>query len=167
MVKNLDENGKGDPFLLDHIGLDLWRPALAWRARLTAEMVARGHDWYGDARHAVAAALHPNGMPQSVLVTKMGMTKQAVQQLLDGLEADGIVRREPDPNDRRGKLVVYTAKGRAAVRDSTAIKRTIERDVRQALGDARFEALKKTLREVTTAIEGEGAERARDSLPRP
>lgn len=151
MVKSLDEN-KGDPYLLDHIGLDLWRAALAWRERLTVEMVGRGHAWYGDARHAVAAALHPSGMPQSELVARMGMTKQAVQQLLDGLEVDGIVRREPDPNDRRGKLVVYTAKGRAAVRDATAIKRAIERDIRTALGDARFEAMKKALSEATEAI---------------
>ena len=150
MVKSLDDTK--DHFLLDHIGLDLWRPALAWRRRLEAEMVARGHRWYGDARHAVAAHLHPEGSPQSELVAKMGMTKQAVQQLLDGLEADGIIRREPDPNDRRGKRVVYTAKGRAAVRDATAIKRAIEADIRKQLGVRAFEALRATLRAVTEAI---------------
>ena len=44
--------------------------------------------------------------------------------------------------------------GGAAVRDSTAIKRAIEQDIRTTLGDKRFEALKKTLAEVTAAIAG-------------
>jgi DNA-binding MarR family transcriptional regulator len=145
MVKALDDE---DPLLLDHIGVDLWRAASAWRERLHAEMVARGHGWYGDARGAVAAHLEPGGMAQAALVARMGLTKQAVQQLVDGLEADGIVRREPDPEDGRGKRVVYTPRGRAALRDAVTVKRAIEADFRRALGDRAFEALRSALRKL-------------------
>lgn len=144
MVKSLDDKH----LLVDHIGLDLWRAAAAWRDRHHAEMVARGHAWYGDARSGVAAHLNPRGMAQSELVEKMGISKQAVQQLLDGLEADGIVTREPDPQDGRGKRVVYTARGLAAVSDSVKVKRAIERDYRQRLGDRTVDALVTSLRKL-------------------
>jgi DNA-binding MarR family transcriptional regulator len=141
LVKSLD-----DPLLVDHVGVDLWRAATAWRERLHSEMVARGHAWYGDARGAVAAHLDPRGMSQSELVRRMGTTKQAVQQLLDGLEADDIVVREPDPDDGRGRRVVYTERGKAALRDAVKVKRAIERDYRARLGSAGFEALVAALR---------------------
>src|ERR1051325_8377172 len=108
MVKRLDDMRD---LLVDHVGLDLWRAAIAWRERLHGEMVARGHAWYGDARSGIAAHLDPAGSWQSERVERMRLSKQAVQQLLDGLESDGVVRRVPDPEDGRGKRVVYTAKG--------------------------------------------------------
>jgi DNA-binding MarR family transcriptional regulator len=144
MVKTLDDTHLVD----DHIGLDLWRAAVSWRDRLNAEMVGRGHAFYGDARSAVAAHLNPSGMPQAELVRRMGMTKQAVQQLLDGLESDGIIVREPDPSDGRGKRIVYTQRGRAALKDAAKVKREIERDYRARLGGAALETLKRSLRKL-------------------
>jgi DNA-binding MarR family transcriptional regulator len=149
MVKKLDET----PLLDQHIGLDLWRAAWAWRDRLHAEMVRRGHAWYGDARGAVAAHLPPNGLAQSELVRRMGTTKQAVQQLLDGLQADGIVTREPDPNDRRSRRILYTARGLAAQRDAVAVKQTIESEYRARLGEASFRSLRSSLRKLTSTEE--------------
>jgi DNA-binding MarR family transcriptional regulator len=49
-----------------------------------------------------------------------------VQQTLDELEARGIVRRELDPEDRRGRIVRYTRAGQAALADGDRIKRNIE-----------------------------------------
>jgi len=144
MVKQLDDKHP----LADHIGLDLWRAATGWRRRLHSEMAARGHTWYGDARGAVVAFLDPGGMSQSELVARMGMTKQAVQQLLDGLESDGVVVRKLDPNDGRSWRIAYTARGMLAIRDAVKVKRAIERVYRSELGDAGFEALRRALRKL-------------------
>ncbi len=142
MVKKLDEKDRDDhPLLPEHVGVDLWRAALAWRERLHSEMVARGHAWYGDARSVIAQHLDPRGMTQAALVGRVGSSKQAVQQLLDSLEADGIVRREADPNDGRSKRVVYTKKGLAALRDAVDVKRAIEAEYRVKLGAGRYAAL--------------------------
>jgi len=145
LVKHLDDN---HPLLPDHVGVDLFKAALSWKARLESAMVARGHAWYGDARSAVAAHLDPRGLPQSELVARMGLTKQAVQQLLDSLEADGIVRREADPADGRSKRVVYTAKGLRALHDGVEVKRAIETEYRDKLGPRAYEAFVSALRKL-------------------
>lgn len=147
MVKKIDDD---HPLLPDHVGVDLWRAAMAWRERLHGEMVRRGHAWYGDARGAVAASLDPRGMSQAELGRRMKLTKQAVQQLLDGLEADGIVRREPDPEDGRGKRVVYTKKGLAALEEAVRVKREIEADYRERLGTRGFDALVAALKKLAS-----------------
>lgn len=54
--------------------------------------------------------LTPGALSRSTMVTSGGMTKR-----LDRLEAGGLIRREPDPDDRRGKLIALTAAGRALV----------------------------------------------------
>ncbi len=142
MAKKIDTS---HPLLPDHVGVHLWAAATAWRERLHAEMVARGHAWYGDARGQIAAHLDPRGMSQAELARRMQLSKQAVQQLLDQLEEEGIVKREPDPEDGRGKRVVYTKKGLAALQAAVVVKRAIEADYRKRLGAKGLESLVRAL----------------------
>jgi DNA-binding MarR family transcriptional regulator len=55
-------------------------------------------------------ALSPGQLGAQTLVTSGTMTNR-----IDRLEGRGLVRREPDPNDRRGVRVVLTETGRACV----------------------------------------------------
>jgi DNA-binding MarR family transcriptional regulator len=59
--------------------------------------------------------LTPGELSNSTMVTSGGMTK-----LLDRLERRRLIRRAPDPRDRRGKLIVLTAEGRALVDEAVA-----------------------------------------------
>jgi DNA-binding MarR family transcriptional regulator len=54
--------------------------------------------------------LTPTALTRSMMVTSGGTTKR-----LDRLEAQGLVRRNPDPNDRRGTLVTLTDNGLATI----------------------------------------------------
>jgi DNA-binding MarR family transcriptional regulator len=45
------------------------------------------------------------------LADAAGVTRATMTGLIDTLERDGLVKREPDPNDRRMMSVVLTAKG--------------------------------------------------------
>ena len=47
------------------------------------------------------------------LAEMAGVTRATMTGLVDTLEKDGYVRREPDPNDRRAMLVHLTPKGEA------------------------------------------------------
>jgi DNA-binding MarR family transcriptional regulator len=140
MVKHLDEK------LPDHIGWRLWQASRAWQAEFAAAMRAAGHGWFTEARAGLLGNIPRGGMRQAALIDRSAISKQAVQQLLDGLEADGVVERLPDPRDRRGKLVRYTSKGLDALRDGDRIKLEIEQGYVARLGSQRFAALMDALR---------------------
>ena len=138
MVKKLDDNSF--PPLIDHAGWRLARLFRQWKIEFDAEMVALGHGFMAEARGAVIGHLRPAGAPQAAIATSLGISKQAVQQLVDELEAEGVVSRIPNPEDARGKLVILTARGAEAIREGNRVKRQIEQRYRERLGEARFNA---------------------------
>lgn len=135
MVKSLDDN----PELLDHVGWRIWQAAQAWKAEFEAGMVASGHPWFAEARANLLAHLDREGTPQAQLVARMGVTKQAVQQFVDELVADGIVERRANPDDRRGKVVRFTKHGLRVLNDANRVKRRIQRRYASILGEAGFD----------------------------
>lgn len=108
-----------------------------------------GHGWFTDARANLLAHVARAGTPQSALIARMGISKQAVQQLIDGLVAEGILERIGDPDDSRSRIVRYTAEGAKAMRDADRIKREIEDEYRARLGDEHLELLMALLRDMT------------------
>lgn len=132
----------------DHIGWTLWRATLAWRKDFLAGMVVAGHAWFAQARGNIMVYVGPNGIRQADLAEKAGLTKQAVQQFVDELEADGIVHRTRDEKDARARWVRLTPAGEAAMRDADRIKTEIEGRWRARLGPEAFDQLDRLLRQV-------------------
>jgi DNA-binding MarR family transcriptional regulator len=136
MVKKIDDHPW--PETLDHVGWLLWQATQRWKAELDAGLVEVGYPWAAEARANIIMHVGRSGIRQSELVRRMGLSKQAVQQLLDDLVKDGVVERKGDPEDRRGKLIVFTAAGRKLLADSNRVKRAIEARYREVLGPERF-----------------------------
>jgi DNA-binding MarR family transcriptional regulator len=90
-----------------------------------------------------------DGTRASVIAERSGLTRQAITQIVDELEAAGVVTREPDPQDGRAKRIVYTPAGRAAFGESRARIAAIERAWREQLGTERWQALRAALLELT------------------
>jgi DNA-binding MarR family transcriptional regulator len=67
--------------------------------------------------------------------------KSNVTQLVDRLEADGLVSRAADPVDRRSRLAVVTAAGRQAWERGRAIHQDAERELFAMLTDDEGAAL--------------------------
>ena len=65
---------------------------------------------------------------------------------IDRLEKRGLVRRKPDPNDRRGVNVSLTAKGRELIDDAIQYRLDSARDSLQALSSAQQRELARLLR---------------------
>ena len=147
MVKHLDEKTDALP---DHVGWRLWQASRAWQAEFAAAMRAAGHDWFTEARAGLLGHIPRGGTRQASLIERSAISKQAVQQLLDGLEVDGVLERLPDPRDGRGKLVRYTCKGLDALRDGDRVKLQIEQSYIARLGQQRFAALMDALRTLET-----------------
>lgn len=59
-----------------------------------------------------AMALSPVPLPVAHIARNMGLTRQAVQRLVNELEDDGLVRFAPNPHHQRAKLVLLTAQGK-------------------------------------------------------
>lgn len=142
MVKKVDD------FRIDHIGWLLWDAATVWKEKFAAEMVAMGHDWYLEARSSVIPHVKAEGTRQAEIVARMGLSKQAVQQLIVDLESSGILQRDPDPNDGRSKIVRFTDKGLAAQRDSQKAKKKVEAEFKAVLGATEFDRLEDALRRI-------------------
>ncbi|HEX2187646.1 MAG TPA: MarR family transcriptional regulator [Longimicrobiaceae bacterium] len=63
----------------------------------------------GVLRHLAAAG---DSLPLGQLAERLSCVRSNVTQLVDRLEADGLVRRVPDPGDRRSVLATLTEEGR-------------------------------------------------------
>ena len=56
------------------------------------------------------------GTTVSELARRVGITKQAMADSVQALEAQGLVTRQPDQHDRRARLVTLTEEGYTALR---------------------------------------------------
>ena len=89
--------------------------------RLNGRLLAAGDALIGDigltsARWQVlgAMALSPVPLPVAHIARNMGLTRQAVQRLVNELARDGFVRFGPNPHHQRAQLVILAPRGRAA-----------------------------------------------------
>jgi DNA-binding MarR family transcriptional regulator len=67
------------------------------------------------ARWQVLGIVEHGPAPVAEVARAMGLTRQAVQETANGLEAEGFVEFTPNPRHRRAKLLVMTPKGDAAM----------------------------------------------------
>jgi DNA-binding MarR family transcriptional regulator len=133
---------------------DLSRLLLEASRALGAEVVAgleeRG---FADARPGHAAAFmhidRRSGTRLTELARRARMSKQGMMLLVDELETRGYVRRVPDPEDARAKVVRLTARGRRYVSEARRTVLAVEARARRELGERRYEALRSALDELT------------------
>lgn len=136
--------------MADDLGKLLQQAVESWQARLRLDLAEKVPPAALGAGSAVLSQLDPaGGTSQTALTARMNLSKQAVQQLLDQLEAQGLVRREPDPADKRAKRVVLTPQGTDAAVRRSAASAALEEQLRDTLGRKRFKALRKALRELS------------------
>jgi DNA-binding MarR family transcriptional regulator len=129
----------------------------AFERRLFEEYAERGHNDLRPKHGAVVANLDPSGMRPSELAARAGMTRAAMGELIDELEDLGYVSREPDPNDRRAKLVVPTKATLSRQKVARAIVVEIESEYRRLLGKTRYDLLRDALARLVAAT-GSGSE---------
>ena len=105
--------------------LDISALGISIRVELLAKLLRRDtatslaevglKPWEYDVLSALRRQGRPYCLPASELARASLLTPGAMTTRIDQLEAQSLVRREPDPEDRRGVRVLLTRKGRAAV----------------------------------------------------
>jgi DNA-binding MarR family transcriptional regulator len=141
---------------------DLSRLLLEAHRALGAELVAsldeRGYPGVRPGHAAVFMNIdRRSGTGLTVLARRARMTKQGMMLVVDDLEERGYVRRVPDPEDARAKVVRLTASGRRFVAEARRAVAALEARTRRELGDRRYEALRSALEELVGNV-GEPAE---------
>ncbi|TME09669.1 MAG: MarR family transcriptional regulator [Chloroflexi bacterium] len=86
------------------------------------------------------------------LAGDMRLSSGAMTNRLDRLEAAGLIRRLPDPNDRRGQLIEPTAKGHAAWERTVGTQAERERRIASVLTATEREQLHRLLRRLMQAF---------------
>ena|SRR5947208_2191072 len=82
------------------------------------------------------------------LARRAHMSKQGMMLLVDELEEAGYVRRVPDPEDGRAKLVRLTARGRNYVAEARRAMASVESRAKRQLGWRRYAAFRAALEEL-------------------
>ena len=117
-----------------------------------------GDSVIGPRHRAVLICLAPTGSRAVDVARESGQHKQVVGTLVDDLEKGGYIRRQPDPVDRRGKLIVPTALGLEQVARTKALMAAIEDDIVAALGAQRYRDFKLTCERVVKILTDDGTE---------
>ena len=127
----------------DRVGQPPAVPALGRELALTAKVVRA---WVDDAfarqgsslatwillQHAAASERPPS---QRELAGSMSIGGATLVRQIDRLEADGLVRRDPDPRDRRVTRISLTESGREHFGELVEIARTIDAELRSLVSE--------------------------------
>ena len=128
---------------------------------LHAAHAAAGFSDLGRSDGFVFRSLATRPMTVSELAGHLEITKQGAAQIIDDMERRGYVEREPDPADRRARLVRLSARGEQALANARRFHRDYERRLARSYGT---EAVR-TLRAMLGAVAG--AEQSVDPRMRP
>lgn len=109
--------------------------------------------WEFDVLSALRRVGAPYQLSPGVLVQQTLVTSGTMTNRVDRLERRGLVRRLPDPRDRRGVLVQLTPSGRALVDAAMADLLEHERDLLARMPARDRERLAGALRALLSAVE--------------
>ncbi|OUC96703.1 MarR family winged helix-turn-helix transcriptional regulator [Streptomyces swartbergensis] len=93
--------------------------------------------------------LSPRQLSATLMLTTGGMTGR-----LDKLERAGLLRRSPDPHDRRGLKVTLTDKGLELIDEAVGAGLAVQTEALSGLGTEQAAQLAELLRELLRTTEG-------------
>ncbi|RLT93255.1 MarR family winged helix-turn-helix transcriptional regulator [Ketobacter sp.] len=81
----------------------------------------------------------------SEIASRVGVTRQAIHQTINEMVELGYLTLQPDPTDRRAKVVVYTEKGKEVGGATVSALQEIESSLSNRIGTERVVALREAL----------------------
>ncbi|SDC08381.1 MarR family winged helix-turn-helix transcriptional regulator [Streptomyces prasinopilosus] len=129
-------------------------------ARTMGDRIEKAYAKYGISRGEfdVLATLRRSGAPYTLpprrLSATLMLTTGGMTGRLDKLEQAGLLRRSPDPHDRRGLQVTLTEEGLRLADEAVGAGLALQTQALSALDEERVEQLADLLRELLLATEG-------------
>lgn len=113
------------------------------------ELARAGFDDIRSSHRHVFIHIDDDGTTITQLAARAGVSKQAMVQFVNELEAGGYVRRAADPRDGRSKLVMTTQKGERSLQIAWRAIAAVEARWEAALGPRRMAEFRKALRRLS------------------
>jgi DNA-binding MarR family transcriptional regulator len=135
-----------------NFGVLLFIPYRHMETRILQAIRDAGYDDVTLAQARVFQRITPGGSRLTDLAEQSQMTKQSVAGLVDEVERMRYVRRVPDPDDRRARLIQIDKRGRQAAKAAQVAHNQIQAEWRSHLSTRRFNQLRELLedlREIT------------------
>ncbi|MGN6791931.1 MAG: MarR family winged helix-turn-helix transcriptional regulator [Streptosporangiaceae bacterium] len=118
---------------------------------LHAAHAAAGFADLGRSDGFVFRSLASRPMTVSELAGHLEITKQGAAQIIDDMERRGYVEREPDPEDRRARLVRLSGRGERALANARRFHHDYERRLATACGPDAVSTLRAMLEVIAGA----------------
>ncbi len=107
----------------------------------------------------------PGGLPVSRLADLVLRPMGSITQVLDRLAKQGLVRREPDPSDRRMVLIAITEEGEQVARRGAAVYDRVHARVLEGMTPEELAQVDFGIRRLLEALELDSANQADDASP--
>lgn len=120
----------------------------AWLDELMAQAAAAGFDDLRAVHRPILRDLLFDGQRPTQLATRLGLSKQAVNDILREFEAKGYITLEPDPDDLRAKRIVLTDRGWAFGKTVEQLSRAISGRWAAEVGHERYAVFEDVLKEI-------------------
>lgn len=130
----------------------------ALQGDMVREARSRGHDFVKHSHNAVFGSLSEDGSRATDMAARAGITRQSMGEVIRELVGFGILEMTPDPDDRRAKLVRYTAKGAEFIAPGYQHIVELERRFAYELGEEEYEVTRRVLERVADILDGVHAE---------
>jgi DNA-binding MarR family transcriptional regulator len=118
---------------------------LAFRERMYAAVQAAGYTDLGPAHVLVFRYPTIEGLRPSDLAAQMGISKQAMNDLLRHLEKHGYLTLQPDPADGRARLISLSDRGSELMELTHTMAQDVADEWALRVGRDRLDALRQTL----------------------
>jgi DNA-binding MarR family transcriptional regulator len=133
-----------------NLGFLLAKASQRWNELLYAHFSERG---YGEVRPAYGSLLLPlfeeDGLRMGELARRARLAKQTMTTMIRLLERDGLVQRQPDPDDGRASRIYLTERSRSFRPVAERVLRELDEAVTRSLGPRRARQLAIDLKEVS------------------
>ena len=127
MKRRARQTGGGEDVSGVHLWLVLWKASRAVRAHAYRSIAAQpigGSDF-----SVLEAVLHKGPLPVNTIGRRVQLTSGSITAAVDRLEAQGFVKRQAHPTDRRARVVHLTPEGKRLI---TGVFAEHKRDMERA-----------------------------------
>ncbi len=127
------------------VGQLLLRAARLLNERAIGRVRAAGAPELRPVHMTLLPHLDLEGTRLTELARRMSISKQGVSQIVDDLEAMGLVERRPDPSDGRARLVCFSDRGERALSHGLGVLEALEAELSREVGAGQMRQLRKGL----------------------